>query len=333
MAMFLGREEGQRSIRHARGRRTRRQLLVERLEPRVVLDAGLTPGTAMAVTATAGTLVIAAPLVTFTDGATPLPANDYTATIDWGDGTPTSGGTISVSGTTFTVTGSHNFGQPSSSQPGGVDIVTVEIVGDGQQVSTTTTATVRGLTYAFFESPILPIGLVPFEAVAGSPTGGLGLGPFQGSPPPDPTAYTAVVDWGDGSTAIAATIEAAGSGALDPYTSGHTYAAAGNYAITTTIRDSQGFVVGTGNEPIYVFDPTATPVSLLTATAGSPTGPLTVATVTAQPNYNLEGSYYTAVVDWGDGSQPVDATITTLNADASMLPPAATPTPKVVLTP
>ena len=127
------------------------------------------------------------------------------------------------------------------------------------------------------------------------------------------------------------------SGALTASTSGHTYAAAGNYTITTTIRDSQGYVVGTGNDPIYVFNPIAVPSSSLTATAGSPTGPLTVATVTAQPyiqpvlaakgvlaavagtstgqpNYDLESAYYTAVVDWGDGSPPVDATFTTLNA-------------------
>ena len=302
-----------------------------------VLDAGLTPGIATAVTATAGTLVTDAPLVSFTDGASPLPANDYAATIDWGDGTPTSGGTISVSGTTFTVAGSHNFAQPSTAQPGGVYTVSVVIVGDGQQVSTTTSATVGGLHYGFVSSPILPIELAPLEAVAGTPTPGLGLGPFWASPAPDPTAYSAVIDWGDGSTTSTATITGAASGTLDASTSGHTYAAAGPYTITTTVRDSQGFVVGTGTDPIYVSDPVATPASSLTATAGIPTGPLSVATITAesyavpltspsgalptvsatltgQPDFNLDSSYYTAVVDWGDGSPPVDANFTFLDA-------------------
>ena len=82
MARFPGIGVSRGRSRHARGTRTTRQLLVERLEGRVVLDTGLTPGTSTAVAATAGTLVTDVPLVTFTDGASPLPANDYAATID-----------------------------------------------------------------------------------------------------------------------------------------------------------------------------------------------------------------------------------------------------------
>ena len=319
-----------RSIRRAKAERPKLRLLVERLERRVVLDAGLSPGTATAVAATAGTLVTGAPLVTFTDGAAPLPANDYSATIDWGDGTPLSGGTISVSGTTFTVAGSHNFAQPSTGQPGGVYTLTVEIVGNGQQMSESTTATVDGLTYGFQIPVILPIALAPVQVAAGTPTSGLGMGPFQASPLPDPTAYSAVVDWGDGSPPTAATIEATGSGALEAETSGHTYAAAGDYTVTTTIRDTQGFVVGTGTQVIYVFDPTAVPTPSLTATADIPTGSLTVAEITVEPfvviepafeaaaasavalTDNLQSTYYTAVVDWGDGSPPVAASFTPL---------------------
>jgi hypothetical protein len=326
VARFLGIRGDARRIGRASGERSKRQPYLERLESRVVLDGGLTPGLSTPVAATAGTLVSGAPLVTFTDGASPLPANDYSATIDWGDGTPQSGGTLSVSGTTFTVEGSHNFAQPSSAQSGGVDTVTVQIVGDGQQVSTTTTATVGGLTYANLETGLgtspgpgrvtLPLEEAPLQAVPGSPTPGIGFSAFDAEPTADPTAYTATVDWGDGSTPTVATIEAAGSGALVADTSGHTYALAGNYTVQIAVRDAQGFVVGTGSEPIFVYNPTATPASSLTATAGAPTGSLTVATLTATPNYNFQGSNYTAVVDWGDGSPPVEATITTVNADA-----------------
>jgi PKD repeat protein len=328
MTRFLGVWDSVRRTRRIRRERTKRQFILEHLERRVVLDAGLTPGTSTAVNATAGTLVTGAPLVTFTDGAAPLPANDYSATIDWGDGTPLSGGTISVSGTTFTVAGSHNFAQPSTGQPGGAYTLTLEIVGDGQQMSESTTATVDGLTYGFQIPVILPIALAPVQVAAGTPTSGLGVGPFQASPLPDPTAYSAVVDWGDGSTPTAATIEATGGGAIDAETSGYTYAAAGDYTVTTTIRDTQGFVVGTGTQVIYVFNPTAAPTPSLTATAGIPTGSLAVAEIAAGPyifvepavetaaastvplQYNLQSTYYTAVVDWGDGSPPVAASLT-----------------------
>jgi hypothetical protein len=74
MARFLGIGDSCRRIGHARVERTKRRLHVERLESRVVLDAGLTPGTSTAVTATAGTLLSGATLVSFTDGTAPLPA-------------------------------------------------------------------------------------------------------------------------------------------------------------------------------------------------------------------------------------------------------------------
>jgi PKD repeat protein len=169
----------------------------------------------------------------------------------------------------------------------------------------------------------LPIEFVPLQEEAGTPTPGLGLGPFQASPTPDPTAYSAVVDWGDGSTATVASMITAGN-ALLASTSGHTYAAAGNYTITTTIRDAQGFVVGTRTEPIYVYNPVVTtPLPSLTATAGSPSGPLTVAAIELFASFNfrfdslsntVNPAYYTAVVDWGDGSTPVDATLTVYDA-------------------
>jgi hypothetical protein len=51
-------------------------------------------------------------VATFTDSAGPQAVGNYTATIDWGDGTPSSTGTITQNGTTFTVTGSHTFAEP-----------------------------------------------------------------------------------------------------------------------------------------------------------------------------------------------------------------------------
>src|SRR5262249_35074063 len=53
-------------------------------------------------------------VATFTD-ANPLGVKaDFTATIDWGDGTSPTAGTIGVSGNSFTVTGSHAYGVAKS---------------------------------------------------------------------------------------------------------------------------------------------------------------------------------------------------------------------------
>ncbi|HXT58185.1 MAG TPA: DUF4214 domain-containing protein, partial [Pirellulales bacterium] len=58
-----------------------------------------------------GTTVSNARVATFTDSNAGLPVGNYAATIDWGDGT-SSTGTITASGSTFIVTGSHVYAEP-----------------------------------------------------------------------------------------------------------------------------------------------------------------------------------------------------------------------------
>jgi hypothetical protein len=312
MARFLGVRFDGRKVRRANGRRPKQQPCLERLESRLVLDSGLASGSSLPVTATAGTTVANVPLATFTDGTSPLPASDYSATISWGDGTALSGAVIVLNGTTFTVEGSHSFGQPSAAQPGGVDPVTVVITGDGQQISMSTTATVDGLTYQSLDSntnPMLPIEVVPPMAMAGSPTSELGFSGFYATPTPDPTAYSATVDWGDATAPVVASIESAGSGALVVDVSGHTYAVGGAYTIQIVVRDTQGYVVGTGTESMVVESPAFTPNSPLTATAGSNSGSLTLGTFVGTENNGFQSSYYSAEVDWGDGSPSTAAII------------------------
>jgi len=263
----------------------------------------LTPGSpATPAAATAGTLVVIPSLVTFTDGPAPLPATAYSATINWGDGSALNGGTITQSGTTFTVAGSHNYSQDSGSPY----TISVVIAGDGQQMTVTTTATVVDLT-----SVALP---TPPTATAGTTiTSPLTVGIFTAVPNPDPTAYSAVVDWGDGSTPVVGTITGVTTGAttvLDVTTSGHNYAQTGSESLTVTLTDSQGFVIGTATPTLTVGGLSVSPVVGLNVMAGTPTGSLTVATFTGTPNPVSAG--YTALVDWGDGSMPVVATITPL---------------------
>ena len=49
------------------------------------------------------------PVASFTDADPKGTAGDYTATIDWGDGTPTSAGTVIASGSGFSVAGAHTY--------------------------------------------------------------------------------------------------------------------------------------------------------------------------------------------------------------------------------
>jgi PKD repeat protein len=75
-------------------------------------------------------------LMTFTDGNPNAPLSDFSATINWGDGTDSSGGVSAGVGNIFDVTGSHTYAK------GGTYTVatTVNDIG-GSSTSSTTTGT------------------------------------------------------------------------------------------------------------------------------------------------------------------------------------------------
>ena len=199
-------------------------------------------GPTVADSAMAGTLLSLSDLVSFTnDGQFPA-ATNFTASIDWGDGTPPSTGAITntvLSGTNlYTVAGSHTYAGPVRA----TDTVSVTISYLGQvQGILTTTMSVGGFTVA----PPLEL-----HVLSGTPTGPLTVADFTSLLAPEISGYTATVDFGDGSPAQAATI-----GTTSPFsvsTSGHTYAQGHDYNIGVTIRDGQGFVVGSATAGIVV---------------------------------------------------------------------------------
>src|SRR5438552_2674558 len=86
---------------------------------------------------------VANPVVvaTFTD-TSPSPATDYTATIAWGD-TTSSTGAVSLSGTTYTVTGTHTYpDETPAGSPHTVTVTITETVGDMDTATATGSASV-----------------------------------------------------------------------------------------------------------------------------------------------------------------------------------------------
>lgn len=77
----------------------------------VVADVPLTAGQPVTVTGTAGS-ALGGVVATFTDANAGAPASDFTARIDWGDGT-TSAGSVVASGGGFQVVGGHVYASPS----------------------------------------------------------------------------------------------------------------------------------------------------------------------------------------------------------------------------
>lgn len=156
-------------------------------------------------------------VATFTDGNSSATPGDYTATIDWGDGSiPTVGavtfslGAGAAGQTGFNVAGSHVYVQPGS------ELVHTTIVrnANNQVANVTSTATASAsATLTGTGTTVTPVAGVPFTGIVAS---------FVASPPAS-GGFVATIDWGDGQS-TAGTIVPKGGGAFDVVGT-HTYGA------------------------------------------------------------------------------------------------------------
>src|SRR5205823_4732270 len=113
-----------------------------------VADASLS-ATGLTITVPQGTATGTVNVATFTDAGGVEPITDYSATINWGDGTATSPGTITVSGGVFTVAGVHTYPFPGRFSV----TVTVQDMG-GSTVTTAATPAVIGSTNERFVAQV-----------------------------------------------------------------------------------------------------------------------------------------------------------------------------------
>jgi hypothetical protein len=189
-----------------------------------VADAALAP-TPVPVNATEG-VPFTGLIGTFIDTGGPEDPNaNYVATIYWGDGSAPDTGVITLSGTTFSITGSHTYAEEGSY----LILIAVDHEGTGT-CNFTTTATIGDA----------PLSATGFDVSA--TTGVLftaNMANFTDASGSDNIAsYAAYVDWGDGSV-TAGLIAPDGSGGYN-VSGTYAYAAAGSYTITVTIVDEAG---------------------------------------------------------------------------------------------
>jgi streptogramin lyase len=161
--------------------------------------------------------------------------SDFTATIDWGDGSPQSVGILGASaGNTFTVTGDHTYVRDETT-PYAIT-VTVHEQG-GATLATTTAATVTNRPPVVTGIPVRMTKGLPFTAPVAYIVEDLGL-------PPEPAGnFTATINWGDGTKPTTGTVAAIPGG--DWVVGRHTYAHSRRYAITITVKKGAFTVVGT----------------------------------------------------------------------------------------
>jgi hypothetical protein len=191
----------------------------------------------------------------FTDTNPNQPASDFFATINWGDGT-TSTGTISGGNGSFGISGNHTYADESSF----TTTVTVQDQ-DGEAATGTASGNVS-------DAPLSLISHTSsFSFVAGVPLANLILGKF-GDANPFGTAgdFEATIDWGDGSLS-AATIS--GNGNAFDITGGHTYANSGTFGVSVNTLDSGGSTLSFTSEAVGAAVPEPGSLAMIVIGLGS----------------------------------------------------------------
>jgi PKD repeat protein len=160
-----------------------------------------------------------------TDSDTAAKPSDYSASINWGDGTTTSG-TVAGNPSNFIVTGSHTYAEEGTYK------VTVTITDTADNPPNTTTAS---STAKVADAALHAAGASP--SVSGDTASGTVATFIDEDPGGKLSDYTAAISWGDGATTAGAVASGSGNFAVS---GSHTYSAPGTYMVTTTIKDGGG---------------------------------------------------------------------------------------------
>jgi hypothetical protein len=168
------------------------------------------------------------------------PASDFTASIDWGDGT-TTGGTVSGSNGVFSVNGSHTYNEEGSFT------LKTTISDDGTGTSKATVANSvqvadGGLTVT--AATVTPTVAVSFTGAVATFT--------DANPSGTPSDFTATINWGDGTPGSTGTITQSGS--MFTVTGSHTFATTGQSTATVNLADVGGSTA-TGTDTVTSLTP------------------------------------------------------------------------------
>jgi hypothetical protein len=235
-------------------------------------------------------------VATFTDPNSPqqLPAGDYTALINWGDGSSSVGQVVddpSGPNEGFDVIGSHTYAQP------GKYPVSVMISGDGSQGQAEQDATIQP---SITQSP----------AQAVNPGADLVLGQTFNGPlvsflSGDDSSQilqgtTAIINWGDGTTSLGQFQYLQGSVQVT-VTGSHTYSQAGDYSVGVQITGPDGSATS-GTTTLSVAAQGLAVIGQDNNIPGLAVNG-TLATF-SDPDGDTNPSDYSATITWGDDTQP-----------------------------
>ena len=243
----------------------------------------------MTIAATEGAL-FSGPVAGFSDPDTAATASEYSATIDWGDGT-SSAGTISGSGGSFTVSGDHTYADEGSYS------VTVTIVDNDTPANTATASSTANVADAALTAGTLTL----VDGVEGTSSTSASFSFTDGNATATAADFTATIDWGDGTTS---TGTVAGGGGSFTVTGNHQYAEEGSYTVSVNVIDDGGSSASASGTA-KVADAALTAACSMSAFSGQSFSG-SVATF-SDANPNASGADFSATINWGDASNSVGA--------------------------
>jgi len=230
----------------------------------------------------------------FTDSIGNELVSNYTAQINWGDGSPLSIGAITAQNPAaglFNIAGGHTY---ASTGPFTVSLSIGDSDGDSGLLSGTANVTnaISGQINAG-------------SAVEGAGFSNMVLANFTDAIAGQPVSnYSAQINWGDGSPLTTGTISSTGPGQY-AVSGSHTYIDEGNYTMSIALADSNGSSrTLTGNVSV------ADALSLLgtNPVAFTPGAPFSLVLASFSDGADL--SDYSATINWGDGSPITTAVVT-----------------------
>ena len=218
-------------------------------------------GTARTISATQGLPFTQAVVATFTDGDLDVTAGTFVASINWGDGTPTSGGSIVANGTTsFDIQGSHTYAEPGTYT---VDVTLTALNSSGSTtvsgtlIHVASTGPVNSATNPIASTADVAPSQLPANSVENLT--GLAISADQDveftqavatftdtSSAAVASQFLASINWGDGSAVAVGTISENASNTFF-VTGTHTYTKAGSFTPIVTIKDPYGALYATGS--------------------------------------------------------------------------------------
>lgn len=255
-------------------------------------------------------------VATFSHANGAEPAGDFSATINWGDGS-TSPGEVSLSGGTYSVFGSHAYTA--------VGVFAINVLIDDLSSGSTTANSTATITAA----PVASTAVAVVAEEATTFTGPVVTFTQDGGSVPA-SSFSASIEWGDGASSTG-TVTAAGGGYV--VSGSHLYAEDGSYPITVVVDNLDGSpttidttativeapLVGTGlpftgmevtnaTMPVATFTAGQEPVSSFTASIDWGEGVTAPGTITllSSGQYQVSGTY--AYLD--EGSYPIAVTVT-----------------------